>query len=100
MSRTEKGRAIFYTRDSGGKHETTPTQYVAWAKSKAAELSVRFDGTEDAIVAMIKNGECHRGGRTRRHTARQAAVARPGEEPAGRSGFRHELLVANVSPAV
>lgn len=29
------GRAVFYHRDSGGKHETTPAAYVAWAAREA-----------------------------------------------------------------
>lgn len=51
-----KGTAVFYTRDSGGKHEMTPGQYVAWAVRTATELSVSFDGTPDAIAAMIREG--------------------------------------------
>ncbi len=27
--RSNKGRALFYTRDSGGRHEMTPGQYLA-----------------------------------------------------------------------
>ena len=29
--RSEQGRLLFYTRDSGGRHEMTPGQYVEWA---------------------------------------------------------------------
>ncbi len=59
--RSEKGRALFHTRDSGGKHEMTPGQYVAWAARKAAELGVRFDGTPAMIESMIREGISHRG---------------------------------------
>ncbi len=55
--RSEKGRALFYTRDSGGKHETTPSEYVRWAQGRAKELGVQFSGTPDAIEAMIRSGQ-------------------------------------------
>ncbi len=61
MKRPEKGRALFYTRDSGGKHETTPTQYVNWAAGKAQELGLRFTGTPEAIEAMIASAQSHEG---------------------------------------
>ena len=54
--RQEKGRALFYTRDSGGKHEMTPVEYVRWAQRKAEKLELDFDGTPDAIEAMIRGG--------------------------------------------
>jgi DNA invertase Pin-like site-specific DNA recombinase len=59
--RRQIGRALFYTRDSGGKHELTPTQYVSWASRKANELGVSFDGTADAIEDMIHTGSSRRG---------------------------------------
>ncbi len=59
--RSEKGRALFYTRDSGGKHETTPSEYVRWAQRRAEELGLRFEGTPEAIEAMIWDGRSARG---------------------------------------
>jgi hypothetical protein len=52
---------LFYTRDSGGKHEMTPGQYVDWARGKAAELSLSFDRTPEVILNMIQVGHSHRG---------------------------------------
>jgi hypothetical protein len=60
-ARSQKGRGLFYTRDSGGKHEMTPGQYVAWAQRRTAELGARFDGTPEAIMEMIRTGR-HRQG--------------------------------------
>ena len=59
--RPQRGRALFYTRDSGGRHETTPGQYVGWAQRKAAEFGVSFDGTPEAIEGMIRSGQSRRG---------------------------------------
>src|SRR5262245_9369823 len=59
--RPRQGRALFYTRDSGGKHENTPGQYVAWAQAKAAELGLAFGGTPEAIEAMIREGRSRLG---------------------------------------
>ena len=53
MKRSERGRALFHTRDSGGKHETTPGEYVDWARRRAKELGVRFSGTPEQIESMI-----------------------------------------------
>jgi hypothetical protein len=57
----QTGRAIFYTRDSGGKHEMTPTEYVGWARRNADELGLRFDGTPTVITDMIRDQSSHRG---------------------------------------
>jgi DNA invertase Pin-like site-specific DNA recombinase len=54
--RKTTGRALFYTRDSGGKHEMTPAEYVAWACRRAAELGLSFDGTAARMDAMIQEG--------------------------------------------
>ena len=56
MKRPERGRALFYTRDSGGKHEMTPGQYVRWAQRRAVELGLTFDGQESVILALIGSG--------------------------------------------
>ena len=59
--RQETGRALFYTRDSGGKHEMTLPEYVEWARRKALELGLRFDGSADTIAAMVRDGCAHQG---------------------------------------
>jgi DNA invertase Pin-like site-specific DNA recombinase len=59
--RKPTGRALFYSRDSGGRHELTPGQYVAWACRKAGELGLSFDGEPEAIEDMIRSGCAHRG---------------------------------------
>jgi hypothetical protein len=56
MNRPEKGRGLFYTRDSGGKHENTPGEYVAWAQRRSQELGIAFAGTPAAIDEMIRSG--------------------------------------------
>jgi hypothetical protein len=50
------GRAVFYTHDSGGEHETTPGECVRWAQRDAARHGVRFAGTPDQIDRMIRDG--------------------------------------------
>ncbi len=56
-TRSEQGRGLFYTRDSGGKHETTPGEYVEWARREAAKLGVSFQGTAEAIETMIRTSQ-------------------------------------------
>ena len=55
QQRLECGRGLFLSRDSGGKHETTPRQYVIWAQRRATALGVSFTGTPDAIEEMIRS---------------------------------------------
>ena len=59
--RPTAGHALFYHRDSGGKHETTPGEYVLWAGRTAAQLGVAFDGTPERIEAMIRSGRSRDG---------------------------------------
>jgi DNA invertase Pin-like site-specific DNA recombinase len=59
--RQDRGRALFYTRDSGGRHEMTPAEYVGWARRQAEELGLTFDGTAEALQAMIRDGQDRRG---------------------------------------
>jgi DNA invertase Pin-like site-specific DNA recombinase len=59
--RSTAGRALFYTRDSGGKHETTPSEYLRWGQRKASELGVTFNGTPEQIMQVIREGECEKG---------------------------------------
>jgi DNA invertase Pin-like site-specific DNA recombinase len=54
--REAKGRSLFYTRDSGGRHEMTPGEYVAWASRTAAQLGLSFDGAPEQIEQMIAAG--------------------------------------------
>jgi hypothetical protein len=61
MARNQRGSGLFYTRDSGGKHETTPGEYVKWATRDAAKLSVTFSPTVADIESMIRNDEAIRG---------------------------------------
>jgi hypothetical protein len=56
LKRPAKGRGLFYTRDSGGKHETTPSEYVTWARRKSEELGIAFSGIPERIEAMIRDG--------------------------------------------
>ena len=53
---TTGGRSLFYTRDSGGEHETTPAEYIRWAQRTAADHGVQFTGTPDQIDRMIRDG--------------------------------------------
>lgn len=57
MKRKQKGTALFYTRDSGGRHEMTPGEYVGWAQRTAKEHGLAFDGTPDVIQRMMKQND-------------------------------------------
>src|SRR5438045_2962036 len=59
--RSAAGRGLFYTRDSGGEHETTPGEYVRWGQRRAKELGVTFSGTPEQIEAMIREGRSQDG---------------------------------------
>ena len=61
MASKQLGSGLFYTRDSGGKHETTPGEYVKWACRRAAELKVAFNPTVADIESMIRDEEAIRG---------------------------------------
>ncbi len=51
--RCTTGRGVFYTRDSGGKHETTPAEYVRWGQRAAAERGVTFTFTPEQIETAV-----------------------------------------------
>lgn len=51
------GRGVFYTRDSGGKHETTPAQYIQWASNWAREHGVELNAETTVIGEMVKAKE-------------------------------------------
>ncbi|HUE69843.1 MAG TPA: recombinase family protein [Pirellulaceae bacterium] len=61
IEREMNGRGVFYSRDSGGKHEQSPAEYVGWTARKAKEHGVRFDGTAETINEMIRSGQPVRG---------------------------------------
>ncbi len=50
------GRAVFYHRDSGGRHETTPAAYAGWAAETARRLGVRFAGTPARMETLLRQG--------------------------------------------
>ncbi len=51
------GRGLFYTRDSGGKHEQTPAQYVQWAVRGAEQFKLVFAASPQLIIDMIRLGQ-------------------------------------------
>lgn len=59
--RTRQGILLFYTRDSGGKHETTPGEYVRTAIARAEKEGLAFTGTPKVIEEMMRNGASQRG---------------------------------------
>ena len=59
--RPAAGRGIFYTRDSLGRHETTPAEYINWARRTAAQHGLAFDGTAEGIEALIRSGRSQDG---------------------------------------
>lgn len=59
--RQQAGRALFYSRGSGGRHEMSLPEYVEWARRQAQALGLRFDGTAEAITAMVSDRCAHRG---------------------------------------
>jgi hypothetical protein len=61
LKRPAAGRGVFYHRDSGGEHETTPPEYVAWAARRLGELGVTFIGTGTQIRSMMKQDNHHDG---------------------------------------
>lgn len=52
--RPTHGRGLFYSRDSLGRHETTPPEYVLWACHEAKTHGVSFRGTPEQIEHMIR----------------------------------------------
>lgn len=61
MTGRKAGRAVFYTRDSGGRHVTTPGEYVEWARKRCEDLNVVFNPSPTDIREMIDSGESVRG---------------------------------------
>lgn len=56
QKRKAVGRGLFLSRDSGGKHENTPAQYIDWARRQADLLGVKFGGTGEQIERMTRTG--------------------------------------------
>ncbi|MCH7727076.1 MAG: recombinase family protein [Planctomycetes bacterium] len=61
MKRSDRARGLFYSRDSGGKHEMTPSQYVGWAQKEAQKHGVAFSGKPAQIDCMIRDGVSRNG---------------------------------------
>ncbi|MGY8771439.1 MAG: hypothetical protein ACKVH8_23745 [Pirellulales bacterium] len=59
--RSEKSQGLFYTRDSGGKHESTPSEYVNWAIQCCENLGLDFSVLPSTIDSMIQNGQSRNG---------------------------------------
>jgi hypothetical protein len=78
MSRNQKGKALFYTRDSGGRHEMTPGEYVNWGQRVADELGVSFSGTPEAITTMIQDGQSVNGDLYLDYDVKGNILSRPG----------------------
>ncbi|MFH1266504.1 MAG: recombinase family protein [Planctomycetota bacterium] len=77
MNTSRKGRGLFYHRDSGGKAEMTPAQYVEWARREAKE-EVSFDGTPERIEAMIREGRFADGDLFLDYDVKGNLLSRPG----------------------
>ncbi|MCA9055828.1 MAG: recombinase family protein, partial [Planctomycetaceae bacterium] len=69
---------LFYTRDSGGRHEMTPTQYVDWARRRADELGVTFTVKGADITRMIAKRESVCGDLYLDYEVSGNVLARPG----------------------
>lgn len=93
--RPSLGRGLFYTRDSGGEHETTPGEYVRWGQRKAAALGVRFTGTPQQIEAMIRDGRSHEGDLFLDYGIKGNQLQRPGLDALFRIA-RNDLDVTHI----
>ena len=91
--RPDAGRGLFYTRDSGGEHETTPGEYVLWAQRRATDLGIRFGGTPAQIEAMIRDGLSQEGDLFLDYGVKGNQLQRPGLDAL----FRVALTDATVS---
>jgi DNA invertase Pin-like site-specific DNA recombinase len=97
MTQKNNGRAVFYTRDSGGKHEQTPAEYLRWAQKRAKELGVAFDGTPDTIEAMTRDGSSQCGDIYLDYNVCGNVLSREGldalvKEVTGERGVTHVLI--------
>lgn len=94
-ARSTVGRALFYSRDSGGKHDQTPAQYVEWAAREATKLGVKFDGTGDRIDEMIKNGQSVSGDIFFDYCVQGHVLSRPAFDPLFET-VRKDLSVSHI----
>ena len=78
MKTTTNGCALFYHRDSGGKAEMTPAQYVDWAIRTSNEEGVSFDGTPECIEDMIRHGRWADGDLFLDYDVKGNLLSRPG----------------------
>ena len=85
--RPDVGHGLFYTRDSEGHSDLAPPQYVAWARREAGRLGVAFDGTPDALTAMIGRGISVQGDLFVDYGISGNHLSRPGLD-----AFRHRAL--------
>ena len=76
--RPERGRGLFYHRDSGGKHEMTPSQYVLWARRRCDEEKLSFAGTPDQLEQMIRSGRSAVGDLFLDYDVQGNTLSRPG----------------------
>jgi hypothetical protein len=87
-----KNRGLFYHRDSGGKHELTPGQYVRWAQQQALKYGVVFDGSPDGIDMMIRAGKSVHGDLFLDYEVCGNLLSRPGLD-----ALIHEASKSNVT---
>jgi DNA invertase Pin-like site-specific DNA recombinase len=93
--RPDRGRALFYTRDSGGEHETTPGPYVNWARQQADRYGLHFDGTPERIKAMIDDGRAVDGDLFLDYGVKGNRLSRPALDALFRA-VREDLHVSHV----
>jgi hypothetical protein len=53
MKRPVTGTGLFYSRDSGGQHETGLRGFVDWARKEALKLGVAFAPPQDVIDVIL-----------------------------------------------
>ena len=97
MAERQPGRAVFYTRDSGGEHENTPGEYVRWASRAAETHKVRFAGTPGQIERMIRDGVAVDGDVFQDYGVKGNRLCRPGLDAMVRAvkadpGVSHVLI--------
>lgn len=69
---------LFYTRDSGGKHETTPGEYVRTAAQRAMKEGLTFGGSPELIEGMIRSGAAESGDLYLDYDVKGNLLQRPG----------------------
>jgi len=92
-TRPDKGRGLFYHRDSEAHSDLAPPQYVEWARTEAARLGVTFTGTPAAITDMIARTALD-------YPRSRAPASRSAPGPVLRSQTRAALLCRPGSMAI